>query len=204
MKIRKIDEGSKQVSRWSGGTTTQLAICPPTANYSDRDFLWRISSAVVELPESDFTPLPDYQRILMILSGKLTLSHDGGEKIFLEELEQNRFDGASHTVSWGKVTDFNLMMRKGVCDGRMLAHTIESKGMIKGNLFAREEEKNCLFYCHQGSALMAIEGIEEAIEIKAGEGILLEKEQGEMPVSYLMQAEEEPSVVIENQIILYD
>ena len=34
------------VSQWSGGTTTQVAIAPEGAVYADRDFLWRISSAV--------------------------------------------------------------------------------------------------------------------------------------------------------------
>ena len=28
-------------TRWSGGTTTQLAIAPEGAVYADRDFLWR-------------------------------------------------------------------------------------------------------------------------------------------------------------------
>ena len=67
MKIQKISADMQAVSRWSGGTTTQLAISPANALYADREFLWRVSSAVVELPESDFTPLPDYDRILMIL-----------------------------------------------------------------------------------------------------------------------------------------
>ena len=44
---------------WSGGTTTQLTIAPAGAVYADRDFLWRVSSATVELDESDFTALPD-------------------------------------------------------------------------------------------------------------------------------------------------
>ena len=47
------------VSQWSGGTTTQLAIAPSGAQYGDRAFLWRLSSATVDLEESDFTPLPD-------------------------------------------------------------------------------------------------------------------------------------------------
>ena len=43
---------------WSGGKTTQLAIAPDGASYAERAFLWRISSATVELEASDFTPLP--------------------------------------------------------------------------------------------------------------------------------------------------
>ena len=37
---------------WSGGTTTQMAIAPEGAVYADRDFLWRFSSAKVELEHS--------------------------------------------------------------------------------------------------------------------------------------------------------
>ena len=71
------------VSQWSGGTTTQVAIAPEGAVYADRDFLWRISSASVDLDESDFTALPDYHRWISTLKGGMTLSHEGGEKIYV-------------------------------------------------------------------------------------------------------------------------
>ena len=61
---------------WSGGTTTQLAIAPEGAVYADRDFLWRLSSATVELDHSDFTPLPDYNRFLSVLEGEIQLKID--------------------------------------------------------------------------------------------------------------------------------
>lgn len=44
----RMTQDDYAVSRWSGGTTTQLAIFPPGASYADRDFLWRVSSAAVE------------------------------------------------------------------------------------------------------------------------------------------------------------
>ena len=46
-----------ETSRWAGGITTQLAIGPAGAQYPNRDFLWRISSAQVELEHSVFTNL---------------------------------------------------------------------------------------------------------------------------------------------------
>ena len=39
---------------WSGGKTTQLAIAPDGASYAERAFLWRISSATVELEAYGF------------------------------------------------------------------------------------------------------------------------------------------------------
>ena len=47
------------VSSWSGGTTTQVGIAPAGAVYASRDFMWRVSSATVDLEVSDFTALPD-------------------------------------------------------------------------------------------------------------------------------------------------
>lgn len=41
--------------------------------YADRDFLWRLSSAKVELDHSDFTPLPDYERLISVLHGDLDM-----------------------------------------------------------------------------------------------------------------------------------
>ena len=170
MKLTKIDSSAQNVSRWSGGTTTQLAISPPEAVYADRDFLWRVSSAVVELPESDFTPLPDYDRFLMILEGELALSHDGGEEYALRALEQTQFDGGSHTFSRGQVTDFNLMLRKGCCDGRMAARKLTCEECWIDALSA--ECDTHLLYCFDGEVLAEFGG--ETICLKKGDALLVE------------------------------
>ena len=75
-------------TKWSGGLTTQLGIAPEGAVYADRDFLWRLSSATVEDAESDFTALPDYERLISTLEGTIELNHNGGEKLTL-----NPYDG---------------------------------------------------------------------------------------------------------------
>ena len=46
---RHLTAADYRSSRWSGGTTTELAIAPAGADYGARDFLWRVSSATVEL-----------------------------------------------------------------------------------------------------------------------------------------------------------
>ena len=78
---------------WSGGTTTQLAIAPEGAVYADRDFLWRLSSAKVELPHSDFTPLPDYNRLISIVQGEMELKIGDGDRSPLQPLQVRAFDG---------------------------------------------------------------------------------------------------------------
>ena len=81
--FQKLTDTSYVVSAWSGGTTTQLAIYPENAVYADRDFLWRVSSATVDLEDSDFTPLPDYDRLIATLEGEIVLTHNGGAPLRL-------------------------------------------------------------------------------------------------------------------------
>lgn len=102
---------------WSGGTTTQMAIAPEGAVYADRDFLWRFSSARVELEHSDFTALPDYVRLISILDGELDMKVGEGERFPLAPLTICSFDGGVPVESWGRCTDFNLMLRKGRAAG---------------------------------------------------------------------------------------
>lgn len=104
---------------WSGGTTTQLAIAPEGAVYADRDFLWRLSSAAVELDHSNFTPLPGYDRFLSVLEGEIRLKIDAHAPFSLAPGEAVAFDGGAPVESWGRCVDFNLMVRKGACRGEL-------------------------------------------------------------------------------------
>ena len=66
-RVRRHNRGGARCGssrRRSGGTTTQIAIFPSDTPYSTRDFLWRVSSAVVTDEKSIFTPLPDYNLAL--------------------------------------------------------------------------------------------------------------------------------------------
>ncbi len=119
MKILHLKPEDFATSQWSGGTTTQLFIWPEGASYASREFQVRISSAVVELPESDFTPLMGVTRYITPLSGGFTLTHPGKTPIVMAPLgEPYRFSGEESTHCVGKATDFNLML-KGV-EGEML------------------------------------------------------------------------------------
>ena len=113
MDINVYKQEDFQVSRWTGGTTKQLAIFPETANYLERNFIWRLSTATCELEETTFSKLPDYDRTLMVLEGNVVLAHQDVRAIRLGELEQDSFDGAYHTKSFGKIIDYNLMVAKG-------------------------------------------------------------------------------------------
>lgn len=112
MKYQIYKQEDYITSQWSGGTTTQLGIFPKGSLYADRQFIWRLSSATIDVEESDFTPLGDYNRILMVLKGQVILSHEDIRTVKLNTLEVDYFDGAYTTKSYGKITDYNLMTRK--------------------------------------------------------------------------------------------
>lgn len=119
MNFRIYKKEQQKESSWSGGKTRELAIFPEEANYLDRDFLWRLSTANSDLEESSFTKLPDYDRILMVLEGDVVLAHGDQRSAHLGEREQDQFDGAVKTRCYGRlIRDYNLIYRKG-CLGRM-------------------------------------------------------------------------------------
>ena len=85
-----------KTSSWSGGKTTELFIYPQNAIYSERDFDFRISTATVEVEESEFTLLPSYHRILFVLEGEVTLFVNKQQEVKLKLGEQFSFSGADN------------------------------------------------------------------------------------------------------------
>ena len=138
-------------STWAGGTTTQISIMPNDAKYAERDFLWRISSATVDLEESDFTPLPDYHRWIATIKGTMELSHNGSEKISLAPYAVHPFDGDDATHSWGKCTDFNLMLRKGKAHGNLQTVLLEEGATLNKEIGLETDRVDILCYCAEGS-----------------------------------------------------
>ncbi|MEP3386975.1 MAG: HutD family protein [Reichenbachiella sp.] len=103
---------SKKIS-WAKGISQELFIYPPASDFQKRDFLFRISLAMVEAETSDFTPLPGIQRTLMLLKGEHTLTHKGHHTKQLFPFDHDTFQGDWQTSSLGKATNFNLMCRTG-------------------------------------------------------------------------------------------
>lgn len=152
--IRKIEESEYHTSVWSGGMTTELFLSPKEGSYAKRNFLWRLSSATVDLLESTFTVLPGYERIIMTLEGELDLCHNGGEWLHLKEFMPHRFDGGDLTVSRGRVRDFNLMLKKGCCKGDMGPLLMRSGERMETGKDACPKLLDGLgeqiLYCHKG------------------------------------------------------
>lgn len=151
-------------SLWSGGSTKELAIFPKKSKYSERNFIWRLSSATVETDESNFTKLPDYDRVLMVLSGEVVLSYEGERVSRLKELEQDRFDGAWKTKSFGKITDYNLMVRKGN-EGYLDVISPENEKKIMHSEYT-SDLPFCThaLYCKDGYAVIGADGQSQMLQ----------------------------------------
>lgn len=171
--IELIRNNEFSTSEWSGGTTTEIAIYPKDSLYSERNFVWRLSSAKVETEESTFTLLPGINRIIMILEGKLKLEHIGHHKCTLGPFEQDSFSGSWETKSYGQVTDFNLMMNE-KCNGELEPIFIKKGEEKKFTLKANEEyEKSTqAIYCVFGEAKIHT-STNEILNLHEGDAVLL-------------------------------
>lgn len=176
--MERLGKDTFDVGTWPGGRTVQIAIGPAGARYADRTFLWRVSSATVELDESDFTPLPGYDRWIILLSGEMSLSHDGSEPEALERNDAYPFDGAAATRCWGRCTDFGLMLRKGACRGTVFAlvgdageeRSIDAQGSIM------------IIYCVEGGVTVSSGG--PALTIGAGEAVRIDPSDGRLTLRF--------------------
>ena len=158
------------VSQWSGGTTTQIAIAPQGAQYGDRTFLWRLSSATVDLDASDFTPMPDYHRLIAPLKGEMVLTHNGGAPVALRPYQVHAFDGGADTHSEGRCVDFNLMLRKGACQGRIAP--VELDGAGSQELDVSPDAEELVLYCVEGGG--RVSGAGEAADLQPGEAVRIQ------------------------------
>ncbi len=125
--VQVIPFHKQQTSEWTGGTTTQLFIFPPGSLYTERDFKVRISTATIRIPQSCFTALPGFNRILMVLEGSLTITHQEAHTIQLQPFDTDHFSGNWQTSSEGLATDFNII------------HKPEAKASLRARVLQPEQ-----------------------------------------------------------------
>ena len=101
MLIHHFPFSEQKVTKWSGGSTRQLAIFPFDANLADRNFIFRISTASVETETSVFSKFDGFRRILMILEGELEIWHKGHHTKKLNTFDTDVFDGSWETTASG-------------------------------------------------------------------------------------------------------
>lgn len=152
---------SFSTKNWSGGTTTELFIFPEGATYQARDFLFRLSTATVEVEASDFTALPSISRKIMILEGQTTLTHAQHYSKLLQKFDTDAFEGDWQTSSLGKCTDFNLMTR-GSASGALRSLSIEAEQTIPYQI--REKCDFFFVYVYAGKLALTLNQNRELLQ----------------------------------------
>ncbi len=135
MKVQRIT--AFNTSKWLGGTSTELFIYPLHSDYPKRNFIFRLSSATIDLERSEFTDLAGFQRFIAPLEGDLCLSHDDKNYKSLAQNEVYAFDGGVKTISKGKCRDFNLMI-KNQQQGGIENISLNAKDILKINATQNE------------------------------------------------------------------
>ena len=111
MKITKIAKADLLGSEWDGGKTYEYFIYPPQANYAERNFMFRISSASIDKVPSQFTRFENYKRYLVMLDNSLEIIRNGSKERY-EKHELFTFDSNDTITSSSVGNDFNLMVSK--------------------------------------------------------------------------------------------
>jgi uncharacterized protein len=162
-------ESFKQVC-WSGGTTTELFIFPLEADYQQRNFQFRLSTATVEKEKSVFTLLSGISRKLMVLDGNITVNHEDHYSRQLKKFDVDEFEGDWKTSSIGKCTDFNLMTT-GKTTGELTAFYIEKEQFI--NYKIKESSDWFFLYIYSGKVRIDID--KKIATIDKGDLLILNK-----------------------------
>lgn len=109
MNIRLFQKKNSTASIWSGGLTYEYMIYPKTASYSNRDFIFRISSATIEKESSEFTKFQGYYRYLVMLDNSLHVEINNEKKTY-EKYEIMEFNSDDNVTSYTTGIDFNWMV----------------------------------------------------------------------------------------------
>ena len=109
MNIRLFPKKDCTAAIWSGGLTYEYLIYPETANYSDRDFTFRISSATIEKVPSEFTKFKGYHRYLVMLDNGLDIEVNKEKKVY-KKYEIMEFNSDDEVTSYTNGMDFNWML----------------------------------------------------------------------------------------------
>lgn len=110
--LKLISKDSNSPTEWYGGSSAELTTYPQNSSFANRDFLWRLGYAKINIPQSTFSKLCGVSRHLMVMSGKVELNHAGHYKKTLCELESDSFSGDYDTNTSGTCSVFNLMTRE--------------------------------------------------------------------------------------------
>ena len=167
-----------QVSDWSGGKTKQLYLSPPTGHYGKREFDYRLSTATVELAESQFSDLSGFHRILMSLDHTLHLHNASRqEETVLAPFTPYFFEGSDSITSRGTCTDFNLIYSDHY-QGQMIA-------ISDGQELSQDE---AIQFIYALSDLMVTGTDLPSLNLETGQLLIVEKETQETELQIMFSS----------------
>jgi environmental stress-induced protein Ves len=192
MKYSNIKKDSGKKTHWSGGLTQEYAIFPQNGNYALRSFIWRLSSSTIDTDDATFTCLPEFDRVLVVLDGEVDLSYDEKPPVHLAKYDTDSFGGEQSTKSNGRISDYNLIIRKGN-KGFINTIKVTPEEGNKAIVSSDEEYENNYdynmnsYYCAEGYAVANFNN--ETIMLKVGDQLIIERTAGEeIDLSFLGDA----------------
>lgn len=160
IKILRPDDYREMTWKNGKGVTVEIAISPEAATVDDFD--WRVSMATVS-EDGPFSSFPGIDRTLSVLDGKgleLTVEGEAPARLTVETAPHG-FAADKPTQArliGGKLTDFNVMTRRGKC-----THSVE---MITASarVVNRKDWTILVAYCHTGTANIDADGNSALLE----------------------------------------
>ena len=178
--ITLLKSNDFQVSDWSGGKTKQLYLSPQTGHYGKREFDYRLSTATVELAESQFSDLSGFHRILMSLDHTLHLHNASRqEETVLAPFTPYFFEGSDSITSRGTCTDFNLIYSDHY-QGQMLA-------ISDGQELSQDE---AIQFIYALSDLMVTGTDLPSLNLETGQLLIVEKETQETELQIMFSSDQ--------------
>ena len=87
-----LPQSTYKTTTWKGGVTRQIFISPADGDLSARQFDVRISSAIIDDVQSDFSDFSGFTRYILPLEGEITLIKEG-RRIALSHNALYEFEG---------------------------------------------------------------------------------------------------------------
>ncbi|GAB1400140.1 hypothetical protein MASR1M66_15940 [Aminivibrio sp.] len=169
-----IKKENLKAMKWSGGTIKELFIYPEKGEYEKRNFIFVISTATVDIEESDFTLLDNFDRIILTLDNQLTLTHNGNEEVTLNKYEPHFFYGGDHTKSRGKANDYNLIMKREECCGEVACLSLAEGSIVYPKISTDPLRKMFeIIFCLKGKLIFQKDS--ETASLYPGDIIIIDK-----------------------------
>ena len=132
MRFEIIKKEDFVVHGWSGGTTAEIFLYPPSSHWEKKDFQIRVSSADCRIDGAPYSDFTGYTRHICPLRGTMQMVHEGHHEIKLNPYEVDIFDGAWLTYHTGIAIDKGLITVLDIVFDTGLDQILNNQGIRRG------------------------------------------------------------------------